>query len=52
MRYAIGVTLVATGAILIYSGFKNVPVWDNVLAVVRGTPAIKSTSTSASPSAG
>ena len=42
MKYAIGVTLVAGGALLIYSGFKNVPIWDNVLATIRGTPAVKS----------
>ncbi len=38
MKPAIGLTLIGVGALAIYSGFRNVPMWDNVLAVVRGKP--------------
>jgi hypothetical protein len=35
MRYAVGVTVISIGALLVYSGFKNVNIWDTTLGVIR-----------------
>ena len=38
MKYAIGVTVIGAGAVLIFSGWKDVPIWDTFLAVIRNQP--------------
>ena len=35
MKYAIGVTVIGVGAVLIFSGWKDVPIWDTFLSVIR-----------------
>lgn len=39
MRYAMGVTMVAMGGLLIYAGFTNLNVWNTALATIRGEKA-------------
>lgn len=51
MKYAVGVTAIAFGAILIYSGFRDVPIWDNVVNVAKGMP-VNTTATSIPANAG
>lgn len=35
MKSAAGITMIGVGALLIYAGFKNKSVWQQVLDVVR-----------------
>ena len=35
MKYAVGVTVLLIGGLFIYSGFKDVNLWDTFLGVIR-----------------
>ena len=39
MKYAVGVTSLAVGGMLVYAGFLDVNLWDTFLNVLKGTPA-------------
>lgn len=39
MKYAVGVTAIGLGGLLIYAGFTDVNIWDTFLNVVRGKSA-------------
>jgi hypothetical protein len=36
MKSAFGILLIGSGAMLVYTGFKDKSVWQELLAVVRG----------------
>ena len=40
MKYAVAVTVLLGGVVLVYSGFKDIDVWQTILGVVRNTGAV------------